>query len=192
MDAIDDIIGHVSVVMDKSGTPHLVSPKTSNSMDYLKSPKTKSSMDYLDSPLEVVELTPSSSEGSSSGSRNPLSFGKAVKKLKDDAWELRFDKKKGRTYYYNTMTKQIKPDIPENSHLLNLATSASRVSAKPFVVAKGTPIKGASIRALSDKPRSSKKKVSEEDAISKLHKSLVNPGVSPTFAKHDSKKGDWV
>ena len=180
MDAIDDIIGHVSVVMDKSGTPHLVSPKTKNSMD------------YLDSPLEVVELTPSSSEGSSSGRKNPLSFAQQLKILEDQAWELRFDKKTGRTYYYNTMTEQIEPDIPGNSHLLNLATSASRVSAKPFALAKGTPIKGASIRALSDKPRSSRKKVSEEDAISKLHKSLVNPGVSPTFAKHDSKKGDWM
>jgi hypothetical protein len=192
MDAIDDIIGHVSVVMDKSGTPHLVSPKTKSSMDYLKSPKTKNSMDYLDSPLEVVELTPSSSEGSSSGRKNPLSFAQQLKILEDQAWELRFDKKTGRTYYYNTMTEQIEPDIPGNSHLLNLATSASRVSAKPFALAKGTPIKGASIRALSDKPRSSRKKVSEEDAISKLHKSLVNPGVSPTFAKHDSKKGDWM
>jgi hypothetical protein len=80
----------------------------------------------------------------------------------------------GNMYYYNTMTRETKQDIPENRHLLNLATSASRVSAKPFVLAKGTPIKGASIRALSDKPRSSRKNVSKEDAISDLHKLLVN------------------
>jgi hypothetical protein len=98
----------------------------------------------------------------------------------------------GNMYYYNTMTRETKQDIPENRHLLNLATSASRVSAKPFVLAKGTPIKGASIRALSDKPRSSRKNVSKEDAISDLHKLLVNPGISPTFNKYDSKKGAWM
>ena len=173
MDAIDDIIGHVSVVMDKSGTPHLVSPKTKSSMDYLKSPKTKNSMDYLkspktknsmdylasplsvveltpsigDSPLSVVELTPSASPSSHSNYKHDKSFGKLADALAAAAAE---------------------------------SPKSSRSSRS-----------GRGIRSRSGS-RSSTKSSSSMDYLKNIHKKVVNPGVSPTFAKHDSKKGDWV
>ena len=162
MDAIDDIIGHVSVVMDKSGTPHLVSPKTKSSMDYLKSPKTKNSMDYLkspktknsmdyldsplsvveltpsigDSPLSVVELTPSASPSSHSNYKHDKSFGKLADALAAAAAE---------------------------------SPKSSRSSRS-----------GRGIRSRSGS-RSSTKSSSSMDYLKNIHKKVVNPGVSPTF-----------
>ena len=31
-----------------------------------------------------------------------------------------------------------------------------------------------------------------ESPLSKLHKELVHPAISPTFAKHDPKHGAWA
>ena len=174
MDAIDDIIGHVSVVMDKSGTPHLVSPKTKSSMDYLKSPKTKNSMDYLkspktknsmdyldsplsvveltpsigDSPLSVVELTPSASPSSHSNYKHDKSFGKLA-----DA----------------------------------LAAAAAAESPKSSRSSRS----GRGIRSRSGS-RSSTKSSSSMDYLKNIHKKVVHRAVSPTFAKHDPKHGNWM